>query len=118
MKKAEYLDFSTNPKSEPLQITGGKNIEGVGKEGYGYLGVTMIHSRIVQEHILKNIRIDNNKYTPINIKLQILYTCVLPAIIYGAETWWGIDKVKKDILQLERLALKRCLGVNGVLQMI
>ena len=120
MKKTKFLDLSTNPKMEPLQITDGTYIEAVGKEGYRHLGVTMIQSRFVHEHILKNIRekkgnavkffawIDNNKYTPIKVKLQILYTCVLPAIIYGGE----IDKVKKYILQIERLALKRCLGVK------
>ena len=41
-----------------------------------------------------------------------LCTRVFPTILYGAETWWPIDAIKDIILELERNALKRCLGVK------
>ena len=57
--------------------------------------------------------LENNKYAPIKLKIQILYTCVFPAILYGAETWWDINNnLMEDILLLERAVLKRCLGVK------
>ena len=58
---------------------------------------------------------ENNKYALFRIKLQILYTCVLPTILYGAETWWIIDQIKEVILDIERNALKKCLGIKVIL---
>ena len=55
---------------------------------------------------------DNNRRAPIKIKLQVLYTCVFPTLLYGVETWWAIDSLMDDILKMERNALKRCLGVK------
>ena len=33
-------------------------------------------------------------------------------MLYGVETWWEIDKVIDELLLIERLAIKRCLGVR------
>ena len=55
MNKTKYLDMSTNPSSDPLKITNEKIIKPVGKDGYRYLGMTMIHSKLLHKHILRNI---------------------------------------------------------------
>ena len=54
-----------------------------------------------------------NTSTPIQNKLLVLYNCVFSAILYGAATWGDITSVSEKILQAERQALKRCLGVKS-----
>ena len=46
------------------------------------------------------------------MKLQVLYACFLPTILYGAETWWILDQLKDTILEIERNALKKCMGIK------
>ena len=82
-------------------------------------------SNILTEHILANInkRMGNiykfyawlqyNIDTPIKVKLVVLYNCVFSAITCAAETWGDISTIKEKILQVERKALKRCLGVKS-----
>ena len=79
MDKTKYLHLSSNPISDPLQIEKDKMIESCGKDGYKYLGITMIQFF----HIMENINqkkgnlvkyyhwLDNNKYVPFKIKLYI-----------------------------------------------
>ena len=119
MDKTKYLLLSSNPISDPLPIEEDKMIESCGKDRYKYLGITVIQSKSLYDHIMENINqkkgnlvkyhhwLDNNKYVPFKIKLHVLYSCVLPAIFYGAETWWELDKVKDVILDIERSALKK-----------
>ena len=124
MGKTKYLHLSSNPISNPLPIEEDKMIESCGKDRYKYLGITMIQSKSLYDHIMENINqkkgnlvkyyhwLDNNKYVPFKIKPHVLYSCALPAIFYGAETWWELDKVKDVILDIERSALKKCLCVK------
>ena len=123
-EKTKILDLSINPVKTPVQISDNKYIEHVDKKGYTYLGITMIHSRSQQDHIRHNINkkkgniakffawIENNMYAPIKHKIHVLYTCVFPAILYGAETWWDFEPVYDELLQMERTAIKKCLGVK------
>ena len=54
-----------------------------------------------------------NADTPIKIKILVLYNGVFSAILYAAETWGDMTAVSERILQIERKALKRCLGIKS-----
>ena len=78
--------------------------------------VNMIKANL--EHRTFNIKkyldwLEINENTPVLIKLKVLDMCMLPAYLYGAETWWEIDKVADLILVEERRILKRILGVKN-----
>ena len=123
--KTKYLHLSCDPYIEPLSIDEKRKIESAHKDGYRYLGMLFIIFNKISEHISKNLKdrmgnihkfyawLENNIDTPIKVKLLTLYNCVFSAILYGAETWGDMDKNKEMILQIERKALKRCLGVKS-----
>ena len=123
--KTKYLHLSKTPYTEPLQIAEDQFVESAHEKGYIYLGALFIMSNILAEHILANInnRMGNihkfyawlqyNIDTPIKVKLIVLYNCVFSAITYAAETWGDVSTIKEKILQVERKALKRCLGVKS-----
>ena len=123
--KTKYLHLSKTPYTEPLQIADEQFVESAHKKGYIYLGSLFISSNILIEHILANIdnRMGNihkfyawlqyNADTPIKVKLIVLYNCVFQAILYAAETWGDVAAISDKILQIERKALKRCLGVKS-----
>ena len=50
--------------------------------------------------------------TPINIKIQVLDSCMFAAYLYGCECWSTIDKVAEKILAVERKLLKQILQVK------
>ena len=123
--KTKYLHLSKVPLTDVIEIAEGEFVESAHKTGYRYLGVLFICSDEIAEHILRNIEdrkgnmhkfyawLENNEDTPIQVKLVVLYNCVLSSIFYCAETWFEIDAVSDVMLQLERQALKRCLGVKA-----
>ena len=48
-----------------------------------------------------------NGYTLIvKVKIEVLYTCMFAAYLYGVETWWKIDEVSNQLLLLEGNLLK------------
>ena len=122
--KTKYLHLSKTPLTDAIKISDGEYVESAHKEGYRYLGVLFICSDEVAEQILKNIEdrkgnmhkfyawLDHNEDTPIQVKLIVLYNCVLASIFYCAETWFEIDAVSEVMLLLERQGLKRCLAVK------
>ena len=50
--------------------------------------------------------------TPIQIKIQVLDSCMYMSYFYGCECWWKIDSVARTLLLEERKILKRILGVK------
>ena len=123
--KTKYIHLSKTPHIEPLLIDEDQFIESAHEKGYVYLGSLFISSNILAEHILANINIrmvNINKFyawlqynadTPIKIKILVLYNGVFSAILYAAETWGDMTAVSERILQIERKALKRCLGIKS-----
>ena len=123
--KTKYLHLSKTPHTEPLQIDEDQFVDSAHQNGYIYLGALFISSNILLEHILANLdhRMGNihkfyawlqyNLDTPIKIKLLVLYSCVFTAILYAAETWGDLTNISEKILQIERKALKRCLGIKS-----
>ena len=53
-----------------------------------------------------------NEMTPINIKIQVLDSCMFAAYLYGCECWFTIDEVAEKILVVERKLLKQILQVK------
>ena len=123
--KTKYLHLSKTPLTDPINIGDGDYVESAHKSGYRYLGVLFVCSDEIAEQILRNIEdrkgnmhkfyawLEYNEDTPIQIKLIVLYNCVLANIFYCAETWFEIDAVSDVMLLLERQGLKRCLGVKA-----
>ena len=122
--KTKYLHLSKTPHTDPLQIDEDQFVESAHEKGYVYLGSLFISSNILIDHILANINnrkgnihkfyawLQYNTDTPIKVKIIVLYNCVFSAILYAAETWGDITIISEKILQMERKALKRCLGVK------
>ena len=53
-----------------------------------------------------------NQNTPFPLKLKILYSCMLPALLYSCEAWGPLKDLEHEIRLIEKKALKACLGVK------
>ena len=93
---------------------------------YMYLGMKFVASNNIIKHIKRNLKdrmfhvskfydwLHVNETTRVKVKLQVLYTCMFSAYLYGAETWRKIDDVSKQLLiMLERKLLKCILCTKG-----
>ena len=56
--------------------------------------------------------LDVNESTPFIIKLRVLYSCMFASVLYSCESWGDVTIITDKLLQIERNALKRCLGVK------
>ena len=123
--KTVYLHLDDRPYREPLKIDDDTTINAAKNDEYPYLGVLVIASNNIIEHIKHNLKhrayhehkyfdwLAVNEGTPIRFKIQVLYTCMFMAYLYGAEAWWAINKVSEQILKIERKLLKAVLGVKS-----
>ena len=123
--KTKYLHLSGQPITEPIVIDEERSVESAHKDGYNYIGMLFIASNDIKDQILKNLStkvinvhkfyawLEHNRDTPIGVKLLVLYSCALAAMLYGVETWWKIDAYREKVLLIERKALKKCLGVKA-----
>ena len=123
--KTKYLHLSPKPNSTPIVIDQKNTVKSVDDDGIYYLGMKMIRSNDIDDHVEKNLNekmgnihkfytwLEINRTTPIKVKLLVLFNCALPAILYGAETWWNINKFEEKLALIERKAIKRCLGVKS-----
>ena len=103
MPKTFYLNLQKNPCHEPIILHNNECILPAENDEHYYLGLKFIASNDLKCHIKKNLDAKENtiiKYfdwlnintdTPITIKLQVLYSCVIPSYLYAVETWWMIS---------------------------
>ena len=56
--------------------------------------------------------LDVNESTPFIIMLRVLYSCMFASVLYSCESWGDVTIITDKLLQIERNALKRCLGVK------
>ena len=122
--KTVFLHLIENGDIDPIAI-GEALIKAAINDEYIYLGMLFIASNDIIKHIRKNLShrkfhiakffewLSVNESTPVKIKLQVLYTCLFSAYLYGAETWWKIDDVADEILLEERKLLRACLCGKG-----
>ena len=85
----------------------------------------VINSNRITQHIWKNLNnrmenisklyawLEHNKNMPLKTKLLVFYNCVYAALLYGVETCWKVESYKEKMLQIERKALKSCLGLKN-----
>ena len=50
--------------------------------------------------------------TLINIKLQVLDSCMFAAYLYGCKCWWKVEHVAESLLAEDREILRRVLQVK------
>ena len=124
VKKTFFLHLCDNPDINPIHVDDQTIIGPAENNEYVYLGVKFVASDNIVTHIKKNLQcrmyhvskfydwLAINKNTPIRMKLQVFYTCMFNAYLYGIEAWWGIDAFKNQLLLLERKLLKNILGVK------
>ena len=53
-----------------------------------------------------------SKDTPFEIELNVVYSCLCSSLLYSSEAWADITTIQKQILEIERKAIKALLGVK------
>ena len=53
-----------------------------------------------------------NEDTPFKIKLNVFYSCLCSLLLYISEAWGDITSIQKQILEIERKAIKALIGVK------
>ena len=56
--------------------------------------------------------LENNKVTPVEIKLMILDNCLFSSMLHGVETWGDISCIEYKLIKIELKALKAILRVK------
>ena len=123
--KTYFLHLADVPDTEPIILDESSSINSAINNEYVYLGMKFIASDSIVKHIKKNLAdrmfhvnkfydwLHVNESTPIIVKIQVLYTCMFNAYLYGSETWWKIDELNNQLLLLERKILKTILCVKN-----
>ena len=112
LKKTIYIEMCKHPVKIPLKIDDDITINPAENGKYTYLMLFIPTNDVgdIIEANLKQISFHIKKYfdwleindnTPLRIKLQVLHSCMFSAYLYGAETWWKVDKYAKTILTQE-----------------
>ena len=124
--KTLYVHMSKTPDTEPILCNNNtvsiSSLE-IGKSS-PYLGEHLIHTNNLHDIIQYNLNIrkfniakykawlDVNENTPFGIKLLVLDSCVLKAILYGSETWGDLSAFDSKLEIIELDLLKSALGVK------
>ena len=124
--KTLYVHMSKSPDTQPISCSDGNitvsSLE-VGKSA-PYLGLHLIHTNKLRDIIEYNVNkrmfnvskfkswLEVNKNTPFAIKLLVLDSSVLPAILNGFEAWGDLSFIRKKLETIELDLLKSTLGVK------
>ena len=109
--KTFFLHLSDKPDIDPIVLDEKTVINPGFHNKYVYLGMKFVasndiikHKRNLKDRMFHVSKFSDwfhvNETTPVKVKLQVLYTCMFNAYLYGAETWWKIDDVSKQLLML------------------
>ena len=125
IKKTVYGNFSSNPRLTPLVIDDDVILQSIDPvKGYKYIGLVVFPTNCIEEIIERNVnmRLGNfakfhawlsvNELTPIEVKLLVLDSCVLGAVLYSVECWGNISCVEEKLRNAELKALRAILGVK------
>ena len=123
--KTKFMHLSKNPTMETICIND-TEIEAVDlNDGYVWLGFHLSYSseitKLVQYNLKKKLSnipkfyawLNINRSTPFMLKMKVLYSCMFPSILYSCETWGDTTSYAKDLLLVEKKALKACLGIKS-----
>ena len=123
--KTVYCNFSANPRTSPLQVDDDLTLKSVDPmKGYKYIGMIVFPTNNITDIIQRNVNkrmvnfakfhawLSVNELTPIEIKLKVLDSCVLGAVLYASECWGNVTCVKAKLLENELTALHSILKVK------
>jgi len=90
-------------------------------EEFRYLGTNLTSQNSIQKEIKSGLKSDNACYhsvqnllssslLPKNLKIKIYRTIILPAVLYGCETWSLILREELRVMVLENRVLRRIFG--------
>ena len=126
LSKTVYLHLSDTPVSTPLVFESDHVIESVDdNKSHNWLGFQLCQTNSIKKLIKLNINskmfniakyaewLDINESTPFYVKLSVLYSCVIPSILYSIEAWGNVATFEAEVLLIERKCLKKCLGVKS-----
>ena len=124
--KTLFIHMSKSPDLETLMFDDdNKNVMSleIGKS-IPYLGMHLYHTNSLKELIEFNLNkrmfnvakfkswLETNENTPFSIKMLVLDSCVLNAILYGYEAWGDLSSVSQRLQTIELDLLKSVLGVK------
>ena len=124
LMKTFFLHLSKEPLLQPIEISTTHYIHHAENNRHLYLGMWITSSNDIVDHIKCNLFQRKfhivkyydwfavNEMTPINIKLQVLDSCMFAAYLYGCECWWKVEHVAESLLAEERKILRRVLQVK------
>ena len=125
IKKTVYGNFSPNPRLTPLEIDNGLTLNSIDPvKGYKYIGLLVFPTNDISEIIKRNVnkRLGNfakfhawlavNELTPVEVKLLVLDSAVLGAVLNSSECWGDISCVEEELREAEVKALRAILGVK------
>ena len=123
--KTKYMHMSNNPITKPMTLNNSVEIDPVEeKDGYSFIGFKLTYSNDIYKLIANNLSdkmsnvakfyawLECNETTPFFIKIKVLYTCLFESLLYSVEAWGDISFVAEKLLNIERKAIKRCLGIK------
>ena len=123
--KTVYCHFSNNPSLTEISIDDDISIASVDpKKGHRYLGMKFIPTMDFTKIIKHNLNdrkgrickfyawLEDNKDTPIEVKLLVLDNCLFSSLLYSVETWGDISCIEKELRAIELKALKAILQVK------
>ena len=123
--KTVFCNFASNPVTSPIKIDDDMFLNSVDPvKGYRYIGMfvypTNIISNIVQQNVNKRMVnfakfhawLSVNETTPIDIKLMVLDSACLGAILYASECWGNIDYIAGKLKEKELTALHAVMKVK------
>ena len=90
-------------------------------EEFRYLGTNLTSQNSIQKEIKSGLKSDNACYhsvqnllssslLPKNLKIKIYRTIILPAVLYGCETWSLILREELRVMVFENGVLRRIFG--------
>ena len=123
--KTMYGNFTENPTYEPLVIDENITINSINQtDGYRYLGTFMYPTNSIKVIIQRNINkrmvnvskfyswLSVNEWTPVDVKIMVLDSCVFQALLYGVECWSDVSFLDQKLQDMEVKALKAIMGVK------
>ena len=125
IKKTVFGHFASNPKLTPLEIDDDIVLNSIDPvKGYKYIGLLLFPTNDITDIIQRNVnkRMGNfakfhawlavNELTPIEMKLVVLDSCVLGALLSSSECWGNIAYIENKLRDAEMKALRAVLGVK------
>jgi len=90
-------------------------------EEFKYLGTTLTNQNYIAEEIKSRLRSGNACYHSVqnllssrmlskNLKIKIYRTIILPAVLYGCETWSRTLRKERKLRVFENMVLRRIFG--------